>query len=91
MYKDIKSISELKVGDIIKHKGTFRDPYVIMANYGDRATAVRTVDVTNPIEWELFISDLPEDNTTQTEQTLPPESKPLKPGEYLLSTGPKSE
>lgn len=27
--------------------------YVVMANYGNRVTAVRTVDVTNPAEWDL--------------------------------------
>ena len=42
----------LSIGDIIRGKlsGT---PYIVTANYGDHVTAVKTVDVTNPSEWDL--------------------------------------
>ena len=51
----------LNTGDIVKHKlsgDTFEDwkknSYVVTANYGGRITAVRTVDITNPGEWDLI-------------------------------------
>ncbi len=46
-------IKELRTGDIIrgKSKGV---PYVVTANYGNRVTAVCSVDVTNPLEWEVL-------------------------------------
>lgn len=41
-------------GDIIKSK--FNDKtFIIDANYGNRITAVKTVDLTNPIEWDLIM------------------------------------
>src|SRR5688500_16908165 len=45
----------LNTGDIIKHKSS-ESTYVVTANYGSRVTAVRTVDLTNPNEWELVLS-----------------------------------
>jgi hypothetical protein len=47
----IMTIADLRVGDIIRGKAS-GDSYVVTAIYGDRATAVRTMDVTNPAEWE---------------------------------------
>jgi hypothetical protein len=48
-WQDCKIIN-LKTGDIVRHKsgGT---PYVVIANYGSRVTAVATMDITNEIEW----------------------------------------
>lgn len=43
-------------GDIIRHKGD-SGGYIVTANYGDRVTAVRTVDVTNPDEWDKMNGD----------------------------------
>lgn len=40
----------LKPGDIIQHRST-GESYVVTANYGDYAIAVRTVHVSNPDEW----------------------------------------
>lgn len=43
----------LRLGDLIRPKGEVHS-FVVMDNYGGRITAVRTVDVTNPIEWDLM-------------------------------------
>ena len=51
MTKD--EIKNLKTGDILRHKLGLNG-YVVTANYGDRITAVRTVDITNPDEWDLI-------------------------------------
>lgn len=59
MKTEIKSIKELKSGDVVVSKVTGL-AYIVHENYGDRATAVRTADITNPIEWELFTSDFVE-------------------------------
>lgn len=42
----------LRIGDIISHVHS-SGVYVVTANYGDRVTAVKTVDVTNPYEWNI--------------------------------------
>ena len=47
-----KQLSKLSRGDIVKPRGGETD-YVVHYNYGDRATAVKTVDLTNPSEWDL--------------------------------------
>ena len=44
----------LSRGDIIKHKANPKT-YVVDANHGQYITAVTTVDVTNPSEWELIL------------------------------------
>lgn len=48
-------ISKLKTGDIVRSIGGNGDGYIVTASYGRRATAVRTVDITNPDEWELAV------------------------------------
>lgn len=48
-----RTIHDFKRGLMVKHK-LHDDVYIIHANYGDRATAVRTVDITNPNEWEII-------------------------------------
>lgn len=45
----------LKRGDIVRGKLS-EQAYVVNACYGDRVTAVTTVDITNPPEWELVVS-----------------------------------
>ena len=47
-----QSIDELKEGTIIRNLGSGH-AYIITQNWGDHATAVRTVDVSNPSEWEI--------------------------------------
>lgn len=57
-WQDLESIEELKAGDLIRHKMPVERPFgetlMVQANYGDRATAIRTADVTNAPEWEVF-------------------------------------
>lgn len=43
---------KLQVGDLVRDKLRGMT-FVVTGNYGDRVTAVRTVDMTNPDEWEL--------------------------------------
>lgn len=52
MTKD--QFSKLSVGDLVRHSSGSRR-YVVMSNYGDHVTAVATVDMTNPSEWELVL------------------------------------
>lgn len=44
-------LKNLQVGDLVRH-AAFHGVYVVTGNYGGRVTAVRTVDLTNPSEWE---------------------------------------
>lgn len=46
------NFNNLNRGDQVKHKGD-GNYYIVTANYGDRITAVKTVDLTNPSEWDL--------------------------------------
>lgn len=48
-----EQMKQLQPGDIVKHAGSM-ERFMVTANYGVRATAVRTVDITNPDEWELI-------------------------------------
>lgn len=50
-----ENVMQLKTGDIIRSRLT-GEGYVVTGQYGDRATAVRTVDVTNPDEWLVMRS-----------------------------------
>jgi hypothetical protein len=52
-YENITDFSKINAGDIIKHKADHRK-YIVTANFGNRITAVKTIDATNPIEWEVF-------------------------------------
>ena len=47
---------KLDRGDTVKHKNGTR-LFVVTANYGSRVTAVATVDITNPDEWELVLKN----------------------------------
>ena len=53
-YEKLKSIGELQQGDIVRHRINKDLVYVVHANYGSRATAVRTADITNADEWEIL-------------------------------------
>jgi len=50
---ELKKISDLRPGDIVRGKFTHRT-FQIVAVYGDRATAVSIQDLTNPHEWEVL-------------------------------------
>jgi hypothetical protein len=43
----------VKSGMLIRSKNGANIVYVVTANYGTRLTAVRSVDITNPNEWEV--------------------------------------
>jgi len=45
---------KLRDGDIVRHKSEGSLPYIVTGNYGGRVTAVRSQDMTNPIEWDLI-------------------------------------
>ena len=47
-----KEFKQLERGDLVCH-ATAHDIYIVTANYGDRITAIRSQDLTNPREWEL--------------------------------------
>ena len=49
-----KEFDDLKRGDIVRGVGDARS-YVVTGHYGNRATIVRTLDLTNPDEWELVL------------------------------------
>ena len=44
---------QLQPGDIVKHKMS-HDTFVVTANYGNYAIAVKSVDISNPREWDLI-------------------------------------
>lgn len=48
-----EQLKALGPGDIIKHKSGAPDGIMVTRNYGDRVTAVKTFDITNPYEWIL--------------------------------------
>jgi len=51
MTKD--EFAKLQQGNIVRGK-TSAESYIVTANYGNRVTAVRTIDLTNPDEWLLI-------------------------------------
>ncbi|MBN3949384.1 MAG: hypothetical protein HWQ38_24140 [Nostoc sp. NMS7] len=52
-----EQFKNLKTGDIVR--GVLSShTYIVTDNYGDHVTAVRTVDLTNPSEWELVQKSL---------------------------------
>lgn len=54
----ISCIQDLRVGDIIVGRLSGL-AYVVTDHYGDRATAVRTVDVSNPGDWLRYVPYAP--------------------------------
>ncbi len=68
---DNQEFRRLNVGDTIKHKlGSVQ--YVVTGNYGGRVTAVKSVDVTNPDEWELVIKVQSRKNMLDEDQNCDP-------------------
>ena len=49
----IEDFKELTRGSIVRHKMS-SDSYVVTAHYGDRVTVVRTIDMTQPHEWDYI-------------------------------------
>lgn len=61
----IEEMKSLKRGDIVKLKSDSRT-FVVTENYGKRVTAVATVDITNPPEWEVVLKAKHHSNRTDT-------------------------
>ncbi len=55
-YKDIVQLVDIEEPSIIRHKVT-KEVWIVTANYGDRLTAVRTMDVRNKAEWEVLCGE----------------------------------
>ncbi len=47
-----KSMTDFKRGRVVRNTLS-GESYVVTGNYGDHALAVRTVDISNPAEWEI--------------------------------------
>lgn len=52
----MKDFSGLKQGSLVRHRSGGH-AYVVHSHYGDRVTAARTVDLTNPSEWDHVRED----------------------------------
>jgi len=48
-----EEFEDLKAGDIVKHRSDKLNSYIVTSNFGNRVTAVKTVDLTNPQEWKV--------------------------------------
>jgi len=53
---DKETFRKLSKGDVVSHKSDIFGiaSYMVTDNFGDRVTAVATMDVTNPTEWNLL-------------------------------------
>ncbi|HEY9764608.1 MAG TPA: hypothetical protein V6D07_18925 [Trichocoleus sp.] len=49
-----EEFKSLGPGDIVEGLSS-GETYIVSANYGDRVTAVKTVDLTNPSEWKVVL------------------------------------
>ena len=67
MTKD--EFEQLTPGDIVRIKGDWQG-YIVTASYGTRATAVRTVDITNPREWDLIEKSCLNQNEDKQEKKI---------------------
>jgi len=45
-------LNDLQAGDTVQSR-TYGLSYIVVANYGNHVTAIRTADITNPDEWVL--------------------------------------
>ena len=52
-WKEVNDLSELKPGMVVRGWRT-KEPHIVTANYGNHVTAVSTIDITNPPEWEIL-------------------------------------
>jgi len=55
-FVEFENVMQLKTVDIVRSRLT-GEAYVVTGQYGTRATAVKTVDITNPIEWLVMRAD----------------------------------
>lgn len=49
-----QELENLSLGDVVASR-VDNQSYVVTANYGGRATAVKSVDITNAAEWEIVL------------------------------------
>lgn len=55
VWSTVASVEDLKPGDLIRHRRIGDGhTFIVTANYGNRATAVRSVNVTQANEWQVF-------------------------------------
>ena len=47
-----EEFANLQPGDIVRAQASGLS-YVVIENFGNRVTAIRTADLTNPVEWDL--------------------------------------
>ena len=52
-YKIVRTLRDLRRGNIVRHR-TGGPTYVVNTNFGQRVTAVASIDITNPEEWEVL-------------------------------------
>ena len=63
-------MKNLQFGDVVQSK-IYGLGYIVTANYGSHITAIRTVDITNPIEWYLIRKICPADAVNEEESPAP--------------------
>ena len=54
VWSSISTLRDLQPGDMIRHATNGDRTYIVTANYGTRVTAVRTADLTQASEWQVF-------------------------------------
>ena len=57
IWKEAKDIRDFKCGCIVSSVANPSRAYLVTANYGNRATAIGSVDITNPCEWLILKED----------------------------------
>jgi hypothetical protein len=72
-------MKNLQPGDIVQSE---QDgiAYIVTDNYGDRVTAIRSIDITNPVEWNLICKTNADPAAVPPEKmdTIPFEKKAVK-------------
>lgn len=54
IWKEVDSLEELSPGSVVRHMD-YKRAYIVTTNFGERVTAVDSVDITNPGEWEVLL------------------------------------
>lgn len=57
-------LKNLQAGDTVQSR-TYGLSYIVVANYGNHVTAIRTADITNPDEW-VFVQKSAHQNVQLT-------------------------
>jgi hypothetical protein len=48
-----EQFKQLQAGDVVKGKSS-GNTFIVQANYGNRVTAVKIADMTDPAQWDLI-------------------------------------